>query len=67
MTNEESLKRWRLILGGASAEGTGFALSGQELQMDKTLGRHPHVLSIECGAGDATRCAQAIELNAAIV
>ncbi len=37
MNEQEQLKRWRLILGGASAEGTGFALSGQELQMDKTL------------------------------
>lgn len=35
--NEEQLKRWRLILGGAGAEGTGFALSGQDLGMDKTL------------------------------
>lgn len=35
--SEEQLRRWRLILGGPSAESTGFALSGGDLQMDKTL------------------------------
>lgn len=33
----DDLNKWRLVLGGNDAEGTGFSLSGQELQMDKTL------------------------------
>lgn len=36
-TSEETLKRWRLILGGEEADGTGAALSGTEAQMDKAL------------------------------
>lgn len=37
MNDPELLRKWRLILGGHSAEGTGFALAPQDLQMDKTL------------------------------
>ncbi|SDF24226.1 VWA domain-containing protein [Chitinophaga filiformis] len=33
----DDLNKWRLVLGGSDADGTGFSLSGQELQMDKTL------------------------------
>jgi hypothetical protein len=33
----DDLNKWRLVLGGNDADGTGFSLSGQELQMDKTL------------------------------
>lgn len=37
MNDEELVRKWRLILGGQQNDGTGFALSGQDLQMDKTL------------------------------
>jgi Mg-chelatase subunit ChlD len=37
MSNEEDLRRWRLILGGQSNDGTGLSLSGMDLQMDKAL------------------------------
>ncbi|MBV9470434.1 MAG: VWA domain-containing protein [Abitibacteriaceae bacterium] len=36
--DEERLRRWRLLLGGNEAEGTGFSLSGADLAMDKALG-----------------------------
>lgn len=36
-TNEETLKRWRLILGGDQNDGTGIALSAFDLQMDHAL------------------------------
>lgn len=35
----ERLKRWRLILGGGAAEGTGCSLSGDEARMDGALAR----------------------------
>jgi Mg-chelatase subunit ChlD len=35
---EERLRRWRLILGGGEAEGTGCALSGADVGMDGALG-----------------------------
>ena len=34
---EESLKRWRLILGGNEADGTGVTLSPEELRIDRSL------------------------------
>jgi len=34
---EETIKRWRLILGGEEADGTGAALSESESQMDRAL------------------------------
>jgi Mg-chelatase subunit ChlD len=34
---EEAIRRWRLILGGDQNDGTGFSLTGVDLQMDKTL------------------------------
>jgi Mg-chelatase subunit ChlD len=37
MQSEEIVKRWRLILGGEEADGTGVNLSGVELQIDQTL------------------------------
>src|ERR1051326_1175615 len=37
MTNESHLRKWRLILGGKEADGTGISLSGAELKMDQTL------------------------------
>lgn len=37
MSEQENLRRWRLILGSHQNDGTGFPLSGQDLQMDKTL------------------------------
>lgn len=35
--NEEQLKKWRLILGGNEADGTGCALNDREIQIDKAL------------------------------
>ena len=38
MTDEkESLRRWRLILGGDEADGTQYQLSGQDTQIDDAL------------------------------
>jgi Mg-chelatase subunit ChlD len=36
-TDDERLRRWRLILGGHEAEGTGRALTGTDLSIDKAL------------------------------
>src|SRR5512147_1973806 len=33
----ERLRRWRLVLGGDQADGTGCALSGRDAAMDGTL------------------------------
>jgi VWA domain containing CoxE-like protein len=38
MTNDEQIKKWRLILGSDNNDGTGMALTGVDLQMDKALG-----------------------------
>lgn len=35
--NEEQLRRWRLILGASDAGGTGYELTGRDLQMDRAL------------------------------
>lgn len=37
MVNEQHIRKWRLILGADQNDGTGFSLSGVDLQMDKTL------------------------------
>ncbi len=37
MENEQHLRKWRLILGGQQNDGTGFALSGMDIQMDKVM------------------------------
>lgn len=37
MNEQELIRKWRLILGGHQNDGTGFSLTGQDLQMDKTL------------------------------
>lgn len=37
MANEEHIRKWRLILGGAENDGTGFSLQGVDSQIDKTL------------------------------
>jgi len=37
MENEQHLRKWRLILGGQQNDGTGFSLSGMDLQMDKVM------------------------------
>ena len=34
---EETLKRWRLLLGGQNADGTGVSLNDQEKQIDEAL------------------------------
>lgn len=36
-TNEETLKRWRLILGSEQNDGTGIGLSGIDREMDHAL------------------------------
>ncbi len=35
--SEEHLKRWRMILGGEEADGTGMSLTGTDAMMDKAL------------------------------
>ena len=35
---QQNLTRWRLILGGADADGTGAKLEGADAQMDAALG-----------------------------
>ncbi len=37
MQDETHLKRWRMILGGGTNDGTGLSLRDTELQIDKTL------------------------------
>lgn len=37
MASEQLLRKWRMILGDNGSDGTGFNLSGADLQMDKTL------------------------------
>lgn len=37
MTNEEQLRKWRLILGGQANDGTGYSLQHEDVQIDKTL------------------------------
>lgn len=37
MADENSLKRWRLILGGDQSDGTGIDLQRDDLQIDRTL------------------------------
>lgn len=37
MEHEETIRRWRLILGGAQNDGTDFSLNKTDLQVDKTL------------------------------
>ncbi|MBN1890508.1 MAG: VWA domain-containing protein [Thermoflexales bacterium] len=35
---DERLRRWRLILGGHEADGTGFSLGGADVGLDQALG-----------------------------
>src|SRR5699024_3447569 len=35
---EERLRRWRLVLGGGPADGTGVSLGGEDMNMDRCLG-----------------------------
>jgi len=37
MTNEEHLRKWRLILGGQQNDGTGASLGKEDMLIDKTL------------------------------
>lgn len=37
MSDDERMRRWRLVLGGEGAEGTGVTLSGADAAMDGTL------------------------------
>ncbi len=37
MTDEATLRKWRLILGSQENDGTGFSLDQVDLQVDKTL------------------------------
>lgn len=38
MGNEQQVRRWRLVLGGHQQnDGTGFSLSGMDLQMDQAM------------------------------
>ena len=38
MSDAERLRRWRLVLGGDAADGTGCALSEGDRRLDRTLG-----------------------------
>ena len=35
----ERMRRWRLVLGGEEADGTGTELSGDDLRRDEVLGQ----------------------------
>src|SRR5215467_11375105 len=37
LSEAERLRRWRLVLGGADADGTGLDLAGGDLQIDRAL------------------------------
>lgn len=37
-TETERLRRWRLVLGGGSAEGTGCSLSERDGRLDRAMG-----------------------------
>lgn len=39
MSDDERLRRWRLILGGGPADGIGFGLTGDDASRDEALGR----------------------------
>ncbi|WP_171074452.1 hypothetical protein [Nonomuraea basaltis] len=34
---DERMRRWRLVLGGGDADGTGCGLQGADVQMDAAL------------------------------
>lgn len=34
---EERLRRWRMVLGGGPADGTGYVPAGNDAAMDKAL------------------------------
>ena len=36
-SHEESLRRWRLLLGGSEADGTGCSLAGSDIEIDRAL------------------------------
>ncbi|PRX96299.1 VWA domain-containing protein [Allonocardiopsis opalescens] len=38
VTEDERMRRWRLVLGGGAADGTGCGLAGADAQMDAALG-----------------------------
>jgi hypothetical protein len=38
LSDDERLRRWRLVLGGGAAEGTGVDLRGEDLRIDGALG-----------------------------
>jgi Mg-chelatase subunit ChlD len=48
---EERLRRWRLVLGGEAADGTGVSLTGQDAGMDAALAA---LYEPAVGEGDAT-------------
>jgi len=60
-TPEERLQRWRLVLGGSSnSDGTGVALTGDELRLDAALA----ALYDGQGFGDETRGKRSAGLGA---
>ncbi|GMA78056.1 hypothetical protein GCM10025880_44730 [Methylorubrum aminovorans] len=38
MSEAERLRRWRLVLGGGAAEGTGCTLSERDGRLDRAMG-----------------------------
>jgi len=52
----ERLRRWRLVLGGGDADGTGEALAGEDAGRDNVLDALYGGAGSESGGGDgATR------------
>lgn len=37
MSETERIRRWRLILGGSDADGTGYTLAGRDAQLDQAM------------------------------
>jgi hypothetical protein len=49
VSKEELLRRWRLLLGGSEADGTGSPLSGVDIEIDRALAS---LYEPESGDGD---------------
>ncbi|MFG2891970.1 VWA domain-containing protein [Streptomyces sp. NPDC048248] len=57
LSEEERLRRWRLVLGGGEADGTGCALQGRDVEMDGALASLYGRGKGEQGAGGRQRSA----------
>ncbi len=52
---DERLRRWRLVLGGGAADGTGCGLDGTDAQMDAALAAVYDQGGVGGGGGDGSR------------